>query len=238
MNKFLCQSVFILITSMLVASCSHKNNKITTEDSLANEVTSPVNEEYDSAEEEDFNNTDHSGPGLNEMIVDYENLDQDVKDFLWQLTVSKIGKVIQPGKDFLLLTTGPGIYPVVDFGNSSKDMLAIEELNKFMTDSAYDELNVYRLLPDKCTVIGDFPDGIYFVQSDLKRFSELNSNSDNAVLNKKLNAFKKDTSDKSGYEFVFKFTTPTGESLFVNILTFKEDGKLYIGAVDQSHCGT
>jgi hypothetical protein len=228
---------FILIGISLTISCGQVKTETTTADSLANDLTTPANVDQDSTDD-DFNNQDYGDPGLSSMIVDYENLDKDVKDFLLNLNESDIGKVIQQGKEFLLLTPWPGLYPIVDFGNSSKDILAIDELNMFMSDSAYDELNLYCLLPDKCTVIGDFPDGIYFAESDFKRFSELNPNSDNAALNKKLNAFTKETKDKSGYEFVFKFSSTTGESLFVNILTYKKDGKLFIGAVDQSDCGT
>jgi hypothetical protein len=193
MNKIFTP-ILILLSISLMVSCSQVKTETTSEDSLANDLTTPANVGQDSTDD-DFNNQDYGDPGLSSMIVDYENLDKDIKDFLLQLTVSEIGKVIQPGKDFLLLTTGPGFYPMVKFGNSSKAMLAIEELNVFMSDSAYDELSVYRLLPDKCTVIGDFPDGIYFAQSDFKRFSDLNPNSDDAELNKKLNAFIKETSD-------------------------------------------
>jgi hypothetical protein len=234
MNKFFYQSIVSLIGLIMVLSCTPSKNEIADKkDTLINEANRAEQDSLD-----DFNNQDNGDPGLSAMIVDFENLEPDIKDFLLRLDVSKIEEVLQAGKDFLLLSPGPGVYPIVEFGNSSKDLLVIKEVKVFLADSAYDELNVYRALPDKCIVIEGYPDGIYFGYSDFKRFSSLNPNSDNETLNKKLNAFTKETNEKSGYEFVFKFTSTEGESLFINILTYKKDGKLFIGAVDQRDCGT
>jgi hypothetical protein len=235
MAKILYQIILILFGGILMTSCNKLKKEIIKEDSVVNEANRI--EETDSTDD-DFNNQDYGDPGLSATIVHFEDLDTEVKDFLLRLDGSKLGELIESKTEILLLSRGQGVNPIVKFGNSAKHLLAIKELAAFLSSSVYKKLEVYRALQDnKCTVIEGYPDGIYLGYGDFQRFAEVNANSDNEIVNKKLAVFKKSKKEKYGNEFLLKFTSDMGEILFVDIITYKEDGKLFIGAIDQRDCG-
>ena len=170
---------------------------------------------------------------LPSIRIPYKDLRPELQELITNLKAKNIRQLTSSVKQFVILKPGPGLYPAVGYGKGEKDLLGLEEIYELMDFQSFD--STYRLLPDRCTVLEAFPDGIYVRETDAEHL-QIPVSADDVSASVKLTGVLKEWTNKKGIELLLKFT-PTEEPLFLDFFFYEEDGQLRIAIIDQRTCG-
>lgn len=234
--KFSIRILLYVVGFFILTCCSKKK----TETQNQNDTTaSPIEygfEEIIAQDSATINYEIQEDVAISGVGIERSKVKPEILEFLSSLTQSEYGKTIDEGNGFLVITSGPGSHPVFAFAQSATDVLSIDEFILYLSDSsALITTTLYHLVQDKCLILEDLPDGIYLRDFEFKNLSL--ESYDNDEINEKLQKMMKTLKNKSGSEFIIKFKSKMDDTLFLHLLTYTENGKLYISAVDQRDCG-
>lgn len=200
-------------------------------DSTVNVPSNTTEEE----EEENINDEDHGDPGLAGLIIDPAALEPEVKTFLASLTREKLNIVVPNNQDVLLVEPGPGVSPTYRFLKSSNELVEVDELMLYLSDSsALHPSTFYRMVYDPCQIIEGMPEGTYLRDVD---FRDLTFTDSDDSVNQKLQRFISEKQSDSGVEMLIKFSSKTDDTIFLHLISVKQNGQLFLAIIDQRDCG-
>jgi hypothetical protein len=161
---------------------------------------------------------------LPSITISYKDLQPELQELITGLREKKVRELAFADRQFIVLKPGPGLYPAVGYGKGVKDLMSLDEIHELMSFENLDEA-IYRLVPDKCTVIEAFPDGIYVRETDGENVQiSIITNDDTAGT--RLSAALRQWNGKKGIELLIKFT-PDKDPYFIDFYFYEDDARLH-----------
>jgi hypothetical protein len=202
-----------LIISFVALSCHDRKSEI--------DSSSTIGDANDSLKSE-----------VNIDTVDRSKIDKELLLFLSKFNRSSIESLLNKN-GVLIIQPSVGVNSDYSIANNLEDLLAINALIKYLSDSSASIVDRFYQLKDKCE-LEELPSGIYFrpITFDSSKEDYFNTNA-----TKQINDLAKASLGKSGYEIALNFTDKTNTNLTLFLVTLFSDQKLILCIIDQRECG-
>jgi hypothetical protein len=230
----------VLLIVILCACTSKKAESSETSDSTitdAADSTAPSTSIEEEDDAEHINDEDHGAPGLEDTKRSFGDLEPYVQQFIQSLQGKQIQNLID-STGLLVVTPGPGLYPLSNIASTADEVIAIKEVTSLLDNPSFanNTLQFYTWHYDICDA-ESLPDGVYLDGPYVEEIGKDLWTSDETAQLDALNSSIKNLQYRYGKDFNIRFTNTTGETTYLTLHTYLKNDKLFLFMIDQRDCG-